>query len=276
MNDNKKISVLMSTYKNDDAIYLKESIDSILNQTLRPDEIVIVIDGAIPKVNMDILLDYSRNNSLIKLIKLKKNVGLGLALNRGVKECKNELIARMDSDDIADTNRLKLQYDAINKYDCDIVGGNISEFVGDKKNIVSYRIVPELDENIKKYMKQRCPMNHVTVMFRKKSVLEAGNYMSWHYNEDYILWIKMFENGCKFYNIQKNLVNVRVGEEMYKRRGGLKYFKSEQNIQKYMLKNNIINYPTYLINIIKRFLLQVVLSNNMRQFVFKNFARKKV
>ena len=82
-------------------------------------------------------------------------------------------------------------------------------------------------------------MNHVTVMFRKKSVLEAGNYMSWHYNEDYILWIKMFENGCKFYNIQKNLVNVRVGEEMYKRRGGLKYFKSEQAIQKYMLKNNI-------------------------------------
>ena len=276
MKNNKKISVLMSTYKNDNVIHLKEAIDSIINQTLKPNEIIIIIDGDIPQKNMDALLDYSKKDKTIKLIKLKKNVGLGLALNRGVKECKNELIARMDSDDISDSNRLMMQYDAINKYNCDIVGSNISEFIGKKENIISYRIVPELDEDIKKYMKKRCAMNHVTVMFKKSSVLKAGNYIDWHYNEDYILWIKMLENNNKFYNIQKNLVNVRVGEDMYQRRGGLKYFKSEKSIQKYMFNKKIISYPTYLANVFKRFLLQVIMSNKMRQFVFKNFARKKV
>lgn len=266
----------MSTYKNDNVIHLKEAIDSIINQTLKPNEIIIIIDGDIPQKNMDALLDYSKKDKTIKLIKLKKNVGLGLALNRGVKECKNELIARMDSDDISDSNRLMMQYDAINKHNCDIVGSNISEFIGKKENIISYRIVPELDEDIKKYMKKRCAMNHVTVMFKKSSVLKAGNYIDWHYNEDYILWIKMLENNNKFYNIQKNLVNVRVGEDMYQRRGGLKYFKSEKSIQKYMLNKKIISYPTYLANVFKRFLLQVIMSNKMRQFVFKNFARKKV
>ena len=137
-------------------------------------------------------------------------------------------------------------------------------------------MVPEKDDEIKKYLKKRCPMNHVSVIFRKESVQKVGNYESLLYNEDYLLWIKMAQAKMKFYNIQEDLVNVRVGSDMYKRRGGRKYFKSEKKIQDYMLKNKIISISVYITNIIKRYILQVLMTNNMRQFVFQNFARKSV
>ena len=203
-------------------------------------------------------------------------MGLGLALRKGVEECTNELIIRMDSDDISRCDRIEKLYKEIVSGEHDIVGSNITEFINDENNIVSRRVVPEKDDEIKKYLKKRCPMNHVSVIFRKESVQKVGNYESLLYNEDYLLWIKMAQAKMKFYNIQEDLVNVRVGSDMYKRRGGRKYFKSEKKIQDYMLKNKIISISVYITNIIKRYILQVLMTNNMRQFVFQNFARKSV
>ena len=112
-------------------------------------------------------------------------------------------------------------------------------------------------------------------MFKKQAVLEVGNYIDWHYNEDYYLWIRMAEKGVKFANITDTLVNVRVGKEMYARRGGFKYFKSEAGLQNYMLKHKVIGFGTYVINIAKRFIVQVLLPNKLRGWVFKTFAREK-
>lgn len=276
MKDELKTSVLMSTYKNDNMNFLEHAIDSVINQTKKPDEIVIVVDGPIPKENFLLLNEYSKKNKEIKIIKCKENMGLGLALRKGVEECTNELIIRMDSDDISRCDRIEKLYKEIVSGEHDIVGSNITEFINDENNIVSRRVVPEKDDEIKKYLKKRCPMNHVSVIFRKESVQKVGNYESLLYNEDYLLWIKMAQAKMKFYNIQEDLVNVRVGSDMYKRRGGRKYFKSEKKIQDYMLKNKIISISVYITNIIKRYILQVLMTNNMRQFVFQNFARKSV
>ncbi len=276
MDNELKTSVLISTYKNDNIKFLERAIDSIINQTKKPDEIVIVVDGPIPKENFLLLNEYSEKNKKIKIIECKKNMGLGLALRKGVEECTNELILRMDSDDISRNDRIEKLYKKIVKEEYDIVGSNITEFIDDENNIVSIRTVPEKDTEIKKYLKKRCPMNHVSVIFKKESVLKVGNYESLLYNEDYLLWIKMAQAEMKFYNIQENLVNVRVGQDMYKRRGGKIYFRSEKKIQDYMLKNKIISIPIYVTNLIKRYILQVLMTNNMRQFVFQKFARKSV
>ena len=156
-----------------------------------------------------------------------------------------------------------------------LTSANITEFIGEPHNIVGKRSVPESDFEIKQYLKKRCPFNQVTVMFKKSTVQSVGGYIDWYCDEDYYLWLRMYLSGAMFANTDKFLVNVRVGKEMYERRGGIKYFKSEAKLQKYMLKNNVIGFGTYFLNVSKRFIVQVLLPNKIRGWVFKKFAREK-
>lgn len=180
----------------------------------------------------------------------------------------------MDTDDISLSDRCEkqLKYFGSNP-DVDIISGTIAEFIDGENNIVGRRILPTSNAEIDKYFKKRCPLNHVAVMFKKSKVLKVGSYCDWYCNEDYYLWIRMYEAGCKFSNLPEILVNVRVGEDMYKRRGGLKYFKSEAGLQRYMLKKRLIGFSRCIYNIGIRFVLQVLMPNNVRGFIFKNFAR---
>ena len=128
---------------------------------------------------------------------------------------------------------------------------------------------------IKKYLKKRCPFNQPTVMFRKSIYLKAGGYVDWHCEEDYYLWIRMMLSGAKFVNTGTILVEFRIGNETFQRRGGYKYFRSEAKLQKYMFNNRIIGFGTYCSNILKRFVIQVLLPNKVRAWVYKKFARSK-
>ena len=111
---------------------------------------------------------------------------------------------------------------------------------------------------------------------KQYTVLLPGGYQDWFWNEDYYLWIRMWLNGAVFANTGSVLVNVRVGEEMYQRRGGSKYFESEKGLQDYMLKNKMINHSTYIKNVTKRLIIQKLMPNKLRGWVFRTFARKKV
>lgn len=188
---------------------------------------------------------------------------------------KNELCAVMDADDISVHNRFEKQLEIFAQQpDLTVVGGIINEFIGSSENVVGTRIVPESDEDIKEYLKSRCPMNLVTVMMRKSHLQAVGGYIDWYCEEDYYLWIRLALAGYKFYNIQENLVDVRVGEEMYQRRGGWKYFKSEAALQRYMWKHKVIGLGRYLYNVAIRFAVQVAMPNSVRGWVFRTFARK--
>lgn len=270
-----KYSVLMSLYKNERAEYFRLAIESMIHQTIPPKEIVLVKDGPLTKELDATVLDYTtKYPGLINVVKNDINMGLGLALQKGVLACNNELIVRMDTDDISLNNRCEKQLRFMENHpEVSIVGGQIDEFCENPHNIVGRRRVPLNDKELKKYAKIRCPFNHMTVMFRKKAVLEAGNYRDWHYNEDYDLWIRMLMHNAKFANLDVVLVKVRVGEEMYSRRGGITYYRSEKAIQRFMLNNHVINYPTYLINCGKRWILQVMLPNSVRGWVYQKFAR---
>lgn len=211
---------------------------------------------------------------IFKPIYLPENKGLGNALRVALENCTHSLVARMDSDDVSAENRFFWQLERfMTNPDADIVGGNITEFIGDEASVTGTRVVPEHDAEIKADMKKRCAMNHVSVMYKKEAVDNAGGYLDWPWNEDYYLWIRMMENGAVFENVPENLVNVRVGAEMSARRGGWKYFESEKGIQKLMLKNKMIGYPRYLYNVMLRFGGEVVATNAVRSVLFK-FMRK--
>lgn len=212
---------------------------------------------------------------LLKVIRFEKNRGLGEALKVAIEKSSYELIARMDSDDISVANRFEQQLRLFDKNEkVDIVGGDISEFIGYENNIVGTRAVPTDNADIRQYMKNRCAMNHVSVMYKKQAVQAAGGYLDWFWNEDYYLWIRMLLKDAVFSNTGTVLVKVRVGKDMYARRGGDKYFKSEIGIQKLMLEKGIIDKPTYILNCAKRFVVQKMLPNNIRGWVFRKFARK--
>lgn len=215
------------------------------------------------------------NRISFKVIYLEKNQGHGNARRVGLANCSNELVALMDSDDISLPSRFYHQLNAFSDDNTlDIVGGQITEFIGEPSNIIGKRVVPEDHDSIKKYMKKRCPMNQVSVMFKKSSVENAGGYIDWFCEEDYYLWIRMFENGCKFKNIPETLVNVRIGNEMSARRGGWKYFKSERDIQRLLLKKKFINVFRYLYNVSIRFFAEVLVPTKLRTKMFR-LARKK-
>ncbi|WP_301425207.1 glycosyltransferase [Bacteroides caecimuris] len=269
-------SVLMSVYHNDRPADFKEAVNSIwFKQTLRPAEFVLMVDGPVPEPLNNMIRSLEQEIPVMRVIRLESNYGLGEALRIGVEKCTHPIIARMDSDDIALPKRFELQYKYLKLHpNVSILGGQIDEFIDNPDNIVSRREVPTAFEELKSYTLARCPFNHMTVMFRRKSILEAGNYQSWHYNEDYYLWIRLLEQGYVFANLSDTLVNVRVGTDMYKRRGGWKYFKSEKGLQDYMLRHRLISLPRYLYNTTGRFVMQVVLPNNLRGFLFQKIFRK--
>lgn len=271
-----EFSVVMSVYRNDRPEFVVRAIESVTScQTRKPDEVVIVIDGPVADEIRDAINScIEKQPSLFRLIQFETNRGLGHALRVGVEQARCPIIARMDADDISLPDRFEKQMAYLESHpDCDIVGGQIAEFVDKEDHLIATRRVPCRHEELVQWLKGRCPFNHQTVAMLRSRVLTAGNYMDWHFNEDYYLWVRMVLLGCYFANLPDTLVNVRVGAEMYARRGGWKYFRSEERLQRYMLAQHIISLPRYLYNVAGRFVVQVAMPNRLRGWVFRTFFR---
>lgn len=269
-------SVLMSIYIKEKAEYLDRALRSILvEQTLKPKEIVIIEDGPIT-IDLINILDKYKNEypNIIKSVVLNENKGLGDALNIGLEATSYDIVARMDADDISLPERFEKQYRFFvsNKYD--VVGTNVLEFETNEDNIVGFKKVPENHSNILKYAKLRNPINHPSVMFNKKAVLECGSYEKMPGFEDYYLWVRMLKKGYRFYNIQEPLLKFRTGKETIKRRGGLEYFKDEKAFFKKLLEIEFLNHFQYFTSLSIRFPFRIV-PENFRLFVYKKFLREK-
>ncbi len=205
----------MSVYKKEQPGHLKESIQSILSQTLKTDNFVLVCDGKLTKELEQIIKEFQENNpGIFSILRLERNRGLGIALQEGLPYCKHELVARMDSDDIAKPCRCEKQIEIFCTKQVDIVSGTIEEFnkvPGDRK---IYKILPENQEEIIRYARTRNPFNHPAVMFRKTAVEAVNGYQPFYLLEDYYLWVRMLGNGARAYNIQENLLYMRVGRDV--------------------------------------------------------------
>lgn len=268
-----QFTVLLSVYYKESSSFLIKSLDSVFTQTICPDEVILVGDGPLGCELNEIVAKYSLNYPALKVIPLLTNQGLGKALNEGLKHCSYDIVARMDTDDIAKPERFEKQLAVFKKHpDIDVVGAWIDEFEDDISNVKSVRKLPEFHDGICQFAKRRNPMNHPVVMFRKSAVLAAGGYQHFPLFEDYYLWIRMLMNGAKFYNIQESLLFFRFSPEMFRRRGGWKYAVNEFRFLRMMKDMHFISFFEFIQNILVRFSTRII-PNSLRSFIYKKILR---
>ena len=269
-----KFSVLMSLYIKEQPEFFSACMNSMFKQTVKPAEIVIVLDGPITPGLIAVLEDYqNKYPDIIVTVPLPENKGLGLALAEGIKHCNYEIVARMDTDDIARADRFEKQLAEFAKNpELDICGSHIIEFEGTIENVLSKRMVPLTHADIAKYQKQRSAFNHMTVMYKKSMVLKAGNYQHLPLMEDDLMWIHMLQAGAHCGNIDDFLVYARTGYNMIERRGGRSYLKKYIHGRKVILDTGYISQWDFW----KTVLVQVVVAlvpKKLRLFIFTKALR---
>lgn len=250
-------SCLISIYEKETPRNLEECLESILNQTVMLNEIVIVKDGHLTE-SLELVLEkysclFNRDITAFTTVQLEKNIGLGKALNEGIKHCSNKYIMRMDSDDIMKPNRVEVMTKLISKFpEIDVFGSQIEEFESTSRNILGIRKVPLDLKNIKRTIKYRNPMNHVSVVLKKSELIKVGGYPDFLFFEDYALWAKMISLNYQFRNCNEILVSVRAGIDMIGRRHGWFYAKQEAKMQNLLFHYRLTNIFWYLFNLIFR------------------------
>ena len=218
-------SVLLPVYGKDSPAYLRIAIDSMLAQTLPPEEILIAVDGPIGNDLMSVIDQYrTAQPEVFSLCQSPERAGLGALLRKAVPLCRNAYIARMDADDYSSPERLAKQFAVLDqRSDVDIVGCNVDEFTDGVTSPVSHVVLPESPEDAAQFAKRRCPMRHPALLYRKDDVLTAGNYAPLYTFEDYDLIVRMLHRGLRLYNIQEPLVSMRISPDFYMRRGGPRF-----------------------------------------------------
>lgn len=219
-------SVLMTVYKKDNHKFVKQSIDSMINQTIKTNDFVIICDGELTDELNSLLDEYKCKYNYINIYRLKENVGLGAALRFGLTKCKNRLVARMDDDDISYENRCEKELKHFEENpNVVIVGSYVNEFESNSDDILRMKAVPEKQSDILLFSKRRNPFNHSTVMFDKEKIIKIGNYSKMRTNQDVELWVRALNNGCEGYNIPEPLVLFRFDSSTYRRRKDWKNVK---------------------------------------------------
>lgn len=223
-----KYSVLMSLYYQENPEWFVQSMESMVNQTILPDQIVVVLDGPVGDELTEKVNYYEETFSdIVDILALPQNIGLGKALDKGLEICRNDLVARMDTDDISLPERCEKELSFFeNDESLALIGTNIDEFYDTPDNIVSSRVVPSSNEEIKKYIKRRSPFNHPTVMFRKEVVQKVGGYGKLRRKQDLDLFSRIVNSGYKSLNINESLLLFRSNENNFKRRKSWSYVKS--------------------------------------------------
>lgn len=268
-------SVLMSVYHKEKPEYLRQAIESIQKQSFPTDDFVLVCDGSLNlKLDAVIAAKQQEMDKVLNVVRLAKNSGLGNALNEGIKYCKNELVARMDSDDIAYPDRCEKQMAVFNtRPEVSICSGIVEEFTTDPDVVDTRRVPPENNAEIVEFAKKRNPFNHPCVMYKKSAVEAAGSYQDFYLLEDYYLWLRMLMIGYQGYNIQEPLLHMRAGSDMYLRRASWKYAKTQAKLFKYMKDNGFIGSGQYIKSCVIRS-GSALAPNWLRKFMFEKVLRK--
>lgn len=276
MMQNSKYTVLMSVYYKEKPEYLSLSIESMLNQTVKPDEFIIVKDGPLTTELDEVINNFvTAYPKTFNIIVNETNLGLGPALAKGIENSKNELIARMDSDDYVVSTRCERQLEKFREDPkLGMVGSYEAEFVDDIYNVISIHRVPSENDEIERFMHRRCSVLHPTVMYKKSAVLKSGNYQSVLLYEDYDLFARMvLEYHIKSYNIPEPLYYIRTSEDFFKRRGGIKYAKTVLKFKWGQYRKGYMSLMDFCISGLGQAFV-CVLPNSLRKSFYMKFLRK--
>ncbi|MDA7719771.1 glycosyltransferase [Alphaproteobacteria bacterium] len=266
-----KFSVVVSVYGGDRPDWVAESIESIFHQSVKPNEVILVVDGPIGcdlRRQVNILSKCKK----IKVLETALNRGLGFSRHLAIMNTTNEIIAFMDSDDVSVYDRFERQLVEMSSKSVDVLGGLIEEFDESLKGESCIRLVPADEKQILGLAKWRSPMNHVTVMLRKKAYLASGGYVPMRANEDYDLFVRMMQCGCKFKNLQIILVKVRGGLGLLDRRGGLELLISDILIFRKMFKSGFLSAMHLIFNILLRVFIRFA-PVWVRRFIYRRVLR---
>ncbi len=267
-----KLSVVMSVYISDNPIYFIDAVNSLLNQTRMPDEIIIIADGPISQ-ELEIAISNFKNNHLIRFLKLKKNCGLALSRKKAISSASFDIIAVMDSDDICAPDRFEKQIKLLLDGEAQVVGGWIEEFDSQPMDKGKVRNTPTNYEQIISFGKWRNPINHVTLMFTKEAYDSVGGYSSVRHSEDWDMISRMLIEGVIIKSVPEVLVHVRAGNEMIDRRRNIEQFKGEIRLFKKMYSIGYINLFHLLGNISIRVILRI-LPKFVTKFTYNSLLRK--
>lgn len=267
-----KYSVLMSVYSKEKPEYLLQSMESIWAQTVPTDDFILVCDGPLTD-ELDAIVKQEQSNHFyeLRVIRLKESAGLGKALAEGLKHCKYNIVARMDSDDISLPERCEKELECFQRMpELDIVSGTVIEFKDTPENKVGRRQVPKNQKDIIAFSRKRNPFNHPAVMFNKIAVLNAGSYNEdFHLFEDYYLWIRMLRSGSHAYNIQDPVLLMRTSGDLYFRRGGSKYAKDLISFHKWMYRSGWTKFGDYVFFAIPHAFI-CVMPNGIRKCIYSH------
>ncbi len=270
-----KYSVLMSVYYKETPAYLRQSIQSMLDQTLPFSDFVLVCDGPLTsELDEVVKWAFKMMGNKLQCVRLEKNQGLGKALRTGTLYCKCPVIARMDSDDVSRPYRCELQMKKLESGDYAIVGGTLQEFREWPGDTGRYRRTPETPGEIRKFIKRRTPFNHAAVMYRKAAVVRAGNYLAFQGFEDYCLWVRMLKLGYEGYNLPETVLDVRIGNGMTSRRGGIAYLRSIIDFQKFLKDEGVIGTGVFIQNCLLRCGVGLM-PGTLREKFYRIFLRKE-
>lgn len=239
-------SVLMSLYYKETPQFLDSCLESIWNkQSLKPNEMVLVLDGAIGIGLTKIINKWQyKEYCHIKIIELAKNVGLGKALNEGLKHCSHKWVFRMDTDDVCAPDRFEKQVAYIQNHpEIDIFSSQVTEFDSNPNQPAATKSVPITHQAILEFSKKRCPFNHMAIAYKKSAIAAVGGYQHHLMMEDYNLWLRVLAAGYNSANLPESLVYVRAGNAMIGRRRGWRYVKSEWQL--FQLKRTL-NFQSFL------------------------------
>ncbi len=267
-----KFSVLISIYFREKPENLQLAFQSLLDQTLPADEIVLVKDGPLTP-ELDEMIGVFMALLPIRLVVLPENKSLGFALNEGLKYCTHDWVARMDTDDICHPERFEKQVKFVKgNPQIDLVGSNITEFIETPGDLKRKKNVPEKHDDIIQFAFKRCPFNHPTVFFKKAAILEVGSYQSMILFEDYYLWFRLIKAGKKFHNLQDSLLDFRLGKDMLGRRQGIQYGLNEARFFLFSFKEDLIPFSA-LIRFLLRFPIRIM-PKWFTLFIYDSFLRK--
>ena len=248
-------SVLMSIYANEKAEYVDACLESIVGQTLLPTQVVIVEDGPITLELEDAIAKYQKCLNILR-VPIKKNGGLAKALNRGLNCCDYDVIARMDADDISESQRFEKQYSYLEKNPgIAALSAGITEYNQTMTKIIKHKLLPSSHEELLRFSKFRSPLNHPVVMYRKQAILSVGAYPEF-FPEDYFLWIKLICNGYMIANLNESLVKMRVGDAVSDRRGW-RFLPGELKTLDYMREHKMVSFFEYLLIYCARIILRL-------------------
>lgn len=273
---NQEFSVLMAVYRNDVPEYFKAAVDSVINQTLPPQQVVIVVDGPVSDELKRVIEEVAVTHSVIEIVWLPENVGVGQAVSIGTEHCKYSFIARMDSDDLCVPTRFAKEMEYLAQHpDVDLVGSYGQEFYETIDCLTGVKIVPERHTEIVKFMHNRSPFCQQSVMMKKSALINAGGYRNYFFAEDWDLWIRMSLSDAVFHNLPECLVYMRINRATFQRRHGLKYYQQIKGVLKFMLQRKMINYFQYTKNKLIRFIGHVLVPVDMKKFFYQKFLRGK-